>query len=259
MFNLFKEDRPQDVKAIRSALLQFIKEELQKVEGGEGANIRGLYLYMTCADSEKHLYESAVYFDEENRFKAEEIQRIADDFAISLPENWELQLLFDAPPPNAVVASNLDAALFISTKKKQPIYKDTMAYLKVLNGEAEKPLYTINSTIGKVNIGREKKVQTSDGFYRENGIAFPDSSEHSGNRSVSRQHAHIEWDNENGAFCLFADEGGIPPLNKMKVRDAEGNIIKIQTTEIGHHLDEGDQIMLGESAILEFTYNGEIK
>ncbi len=44
----------------------------------------------------------------------------------------------------------------------------------------------------------------------------------------------------------------------MKVRDAEGNIIKIQTTEIGHHLDEGDQIMLGESAVLEFTYNGEI-
>jgi hypothetical protein len=51
---------------------------------------------------------------------------------------------------------------------------------------------------------------------------------------------------------LFADEGGIPPHNKMKVRTQGGIPVKLQTTQIGHRLQEGDQIILGESALLEF-------
>lgn len=122
-----------------------------------------------------------------------------------------------------------------------------------MNGEAEKDVYPISSTSGKINIGRERKVHTADGFFRENYIAFPDSSKNESNRSVSRQHAHIEWNSEHGAFYLFADEGGIPPHNKMKVRMENGLPVKLQTTEVGHRLHEGDQIILGESALLEFT------
>jgi hypothetical protein len=121
-----------------------------------------------------------------------------------------------------------------------------------LVGEAEKEVYSISSLRGKINIGREKRAQTADGFMRENHIAFPDNSKDESNRSVSRQHAHIEWDPENAAFYLYADEGGIPPSNKMKVRAEGGMPVKLQTTEIGHRLQEGDQIILGESALLEF-------
>jgi hypothetical protein len=256
MFDLFKqESRPKDVKAIRSNILQFIKEQLQKAEGGEGANIKGLCLYITCRQEEKHLYEAAVYADDEKRFKEEEVQRIADDYAIALPQNWTMEMIFaDAAPPEAMPAKEADTALFISTKKKPKVHKEATAFIRVLNGEAEKESYTIISSRGKINIGREKRVQTADGFMRENGIAFPGASNNESNRSVSRQHAHIEWDNESGNFILFPDEGGLPPMNKIKVREAGGNIFKLQTLEIGHHLKEGDQIILGESALLEFTY-----
>jgi hypothetical protein len=254
MLTFFKENQPKDVKGIRSALLQFIKEQLQKAEGGEGGNIKGMCLYITCAETDKHLYDSAVYAEEEDRFKTEEIQKIADDFAIDLPENWTFETSFGQAPPEAVEAVNIDAALFISTRNKPLVHKEATAYLRVMNGEAEQEVYTINSSDGKINIGREKKVQTADGFFRENKIAFPDNSSNEGNRSVSRQHAHIEWDAACGTFCLYADEGGIPPMNKMKVRDAEGNIVKVQTTEIGHQLQQGDQIMLGQSVVLEFSY-----
>lgn len=257
MFDIFKSsNRPQDVKAIRSAILQFIKEQLQKAEGGEGENIKGLCLYLTPKQDEKHLYEAAVYADDEARFKEEEVQKIADDYAIALPENWTLELSFiDIAPPEAILATDVDAALFISTKKKPKVHKEATAYIRVLNGEADKELYTITSTPGKINIGREKKVQTSDGFMRENFIAFNGNSE--SNRSVSRQHAHIIWDNESGSFILFPDEGGLPPMNKIKVREAGGNTFKLQAAEIGHHLHEGDQIILGESALLEFTYSNQ--
>jgi hypothetical protein len=256
MFNLFKKgSQPQDVKAIRNNVLEFIKEQLQKAEGGEGENIKGLYLYITCANEEKHLYEAAVFADNEQRFKDEEIQKIADDYAIDLPENWTMEIHFaDKAPPEAIKAKDADAALFISTKTKPKVHKDATAYIRVLNGEAEKEVYTITSKRSKINIGRERRVQTADGFMRENQIAFPGGSANESNRSVSRQHAHIEWDNETGMFVLFPDEGGVPPMNKIKVRTTGGKPVKLQTTEIGHHLQEGDQIILGESALLEFSY-----
>ena len=99
-------------------------------------------------------------------------------------------------------------------------------------------------------------MQTADSFYRVNTVAFPANSSNESNRFVSRQHAHIEWDAETGAFLLFADEGGVPPRNKVKVRSADGNIVKLQTIHFGHQLQEGDQIILGDSALLEFSYSG---
>ncbi len=253
MFSIFKENSPSDVKEIRERLLQFIKEQLQKAEGGEGGNIRAITLYISCDENQKHLYEAAVYFNEDDRFKDDEVQKIADDYAIDLPANWIMDILFDSAPAEAIEAKNVNAALFISTAKNHLPGKAVTACIKILNGEAEIEEYNITSTGDKINIGRESKTKTADGFYRENKIAFSGDS-HESNRSVSRQHAHIEWDKEAAAFYLYADEGGIPPMNKLKVRDAQGNIFKVQTVEISHHLKDGDQIMLGESAVLEFRY-----
>ena len=259
MFDFFKKqktDGSKDVKSIRDGLLQFMKEQLQKAEGGEGANIRGLYLFINCTEPEKHLYEAAVYLEDETRFR-EEVQRIADDFAIDLPDNWTLETNFtNEVPAQAIKSSDASISLIISSGKKPAAYKKATAYLHVLNGEAEKEWYTISSESGKTTIGREQKVQTADSFYRVNTVAFPANSSNESNRFVSRQHAHIEWDAETGAFLLFADEGGVPPRNKVKVRSADGNIVKLQTIHFGHQLQEGDQIILGDSALLEFSYSG---
>jgi hypothetical protein len=100
-------------------------------------------------------------------------------------------------------------------------------------------------------------VQTADGFFRKNNIAFVAAENMEANRSVSRQHAHIEWEPESGSFFIFADEGGVPPHNKVKVRSVGGVPVKMHATEIGHRLQEGDQVILGESVVLEFTYIGE--
>ena len=257
MLDLFKKDKETgslDAKTIRDRILHFIKDQLQKVEGGEGSNIKGLHLFVACSNVEKYMYESAVYFEEQDRFKNEEVQKIADDFAIDLPENWVMEIVFSENiPTEAVNIPGLEAALFIQTRKRT-LVKSATAYIRVLGGEAEKEVYTITSTGGKITIGREKKVQMPDGFFRENVIAFPANSKNESNRFVSRQHAHIEWDNDSGSFLLFADEGGIPPRNKVKLRSTNGELDKLQTMEIGHLLKEGDQIILGDSAVLQFSY-----
>ena len=254
MFDLFKS-RPTDIKGVRNALLQFMKEQLQKAAGGEGSGITGLYLFIDCREEDKFLYESALYFAEEDKFKMEEVQRIVDDYAIALPADWKLALAFTQEiPPEATRAKNIDAALLISTFNSPLVVKNVAAYINVLNGVAAKTSYIIQSGSAKINIGRGTSVQTASGFFRKNTIAFTDDEANAPNRAVSRQHAHIEWDGSLGSFFLFADEGGIPPSNKIKVRSQDGDMIKLMTTQIGHRLAEGDQMILGDAVVLEFTY-----
>ncbi|MBB5437617.1 hypothetical protein HDC92_001289 [Pedobacter sp. AK017] len=258
MFNLFNksnQEPPQDVKAIREILLTAIKRELQKLEGGEGKHIKGLTLFIACKPEEKHRYESAVFTEDEDRFR-NEIQRIADDFAIDFPETWSMQITFiEELPADTIKLANLSAALHIKTPEHQVTLRSQIAYIRTLNGESEKKEYKITADSGKINIGREHKVQVSDGFFRINQIAFPDDSKNEANKFISRQHAHIVWDADTAAFLLFADEGGIPPRNKVKIRSVgEHNPVKLNVTELGHVLQEGDQIILGELAVLEFSY-----
>lgn len=256
MFDLFKKssEAPRDVKGVRDTLLRFIKEELQKLEGGEGRHIKALQLFIAPSETEKHIYESAVYFEENSLLKSE-IQKIADDFAIDLPGTWLLECTFaDTFPAEALKVRDLDAALFIQTRKHS-IRKTSTAYVRILNGEAEKDEYTLTSESGKVTIGREKKVQVEGGFFRMNTIAFSGESTDASTRFISRQHAHIEWNENSSCFMLFADEGGIPPGNKVKVRTAYSDAPeRLNSTQIGHRLQEGDQIILGDSAILLFSF-----
>ena len=252
MFNFFKE-RPRDVKSIRNILLQFIKEKLQRAQGGEGANIMGIYLFINCSVSEKHLYEAAVFANIPGKFKNEEVQKIADDYAITLSPSFKFEVEFtDKFPPQADPVKHIDAAVFISTKKSGLNNKKNSAFIKVLNGEAERQTYLLDPGGGRINIGREGRVRAAGNYMRKNSIVFkPDER----NRSVSRQHAHIEWEADSASFLIFADEGGIPPNNKMKVRTREGKLIKMQAIEVGHRLQDGDQIILGDLAVLEFTHS----
>lgn len=254
LFNKANDEKPTDVKSIRHKLLQSIKQELQKAEGGEGANIKGLCIYLNCDPTERHVYESAVYVDEQDRLH-QEIQRISDDYALDLPAQWTLTVSFDEEiPDEAIQLEGIDGALFIKTSKHFVKHQAT-AYLKALSGETHQPYYTLKSDGGKYNIGRDEKAQSDEGYFRTNHIAFPSTSSNESNKYISRQHAYIEWNHDTLQFFVFADSGGIPPRNKVKIRTAKTEeIIKLHSTQIGHALAEGDQIILGESVVLEFTF-----
>jgi pSer/pThr/pTyr-binding forkhead associated (FHA) protein len=122
-----------------------------------------------------------------------------------------------------------------------------------MRGDTEQEEYRITPESGKFCIGRDKHAQIADGFLRINNIAFPSGGNES-NRYVSRQHAHIEWNSSEACYFLFADEGGIPPRNKTKVLTSAGQQIRLQSLQIGHKLHDGDQVVLGESALLLFNY-----
>lgn len=258
VFNLFRksdDNQPHDVKSLREAILRFIKELLQKVEGGEGGHIKELKLFIDIHTEDISLYEGAVYIHDKQLFK-NEIQRIADDFAINLPNDWTLDVEFtDRLPADARRASDLDVA-FIMNTRKQVAHNSAafVAYLRILNGEAEQEEYLVKATDPKLNIGRDKKSVTENGSFRLNQLVFPGDSKDESNKYISRQHAHIEFDMESERFMIFADEGGVPPRNKTKIHiAADGKMIKLNSTQIGHPLNEGDQVILGESAVFLFS------
>src|SRR5687768_164139 len=120
MFDFFKRKEgvtTPDVKGLRHALVHFIKEQLQKVEGGEGSRIQFIHLYLNPVTEEKHLYEAAVYKEEEGRFRKEQVQKIADDYGILLPQNWNFDLHFaDTLPADSIKAAALPAAIVFQTQ-----------------------------------------------------------------------------------------------------------------------------------------------
>lgn len=252
-FSNKEEQKPEDVKSIRDALTYFIRQRLSSLQGGEGGHVTGIHIYCYPGSAEKMVYESAVYFHQEEKLK-EEIQRIAEDFELDLPEQWTLEVEFvNERPEEALTVPQLEAAVWISTRSRA-LPAVLVASIRVLEGEAEQKVYSLEPGGGRINIGRDKRVQVQGGFSRENTIAFPGDSNHASNKFISREHAHIEYDESAQQYYLYADEGGIPPRNKVKVKrrdDAEP--VKLQNMHIPHLLKDGDQIVLGETALLEFS------
>ncbi|MBB5638708.1 hypothetical protein HDF26_000707 [Pedobacter cryoconitis] len=261
MFDFFKKnktDNPLDAKSLRDLILQLIKEELQKLDGGEGSHLKALQLYVNAGAEELFMYETALYSAEPEQFK-DEVQRIADNFALDLPADWKLEVQYVSELPAGAIRNNevkLGLILKNSDVKSGAQTGSSRVCLKVIAGHAEQEQYIIKPGTGRVNIGRDSSVQGKDGSYRVNTIAFLGDAQES-NKYISRQHAHLEWDKEQLCFKLYADEGGVPPGNKTKVKVAQDESThKLNSTQIGYTLRAGDQIILADVAVLEFTIDG---
>lgn len=257
MFDFFKKNSKLDAKGIRDAVLQFIKEELQQLDGGEGSSLQTISVFVSPAEEEKYLYEAALYNGNTERLR-EDLQRIADNFALDLPGNWQLTLQFAAELPAGTLRTNEIKAglkLIMSGPQSSSVSAINLnASLNVLKGKAEQEVYILKAGETKrLNIGREAQIQANDGSIRTNHIAFPEDPAYESNKYISRQHAHIEWDVASASFKLYADEGGVPPGNKTKIRNAEDESInKLNSTMVGYPLKDSDQIILGDAVILEF-------
>jgi len=260
MFDFFKKNNKLDAKGIRDAVLQFIKEELQQLDGGEGSSLAAIAVAVAPAEEERFLYEAALYNGNTEKLR-EDIQRIADNFALDLPSNWKLTLEFADELPAGMIRTNeikVGLKLIMSAPEAAAAAAVVLnATIRILKGKAEQEEYVVQAGDNKrVNIGREAQVQARDGSFRINHIAFPEDPAYDTNKYISRQHAHIEWDAAAAAFKLYADDGGVPPGNKTKIRTAQDeSVYKLNSTQIGYPLKNTDQIILGDVAVLEFTIN----
>ncbi len=103
----------------------------------------------------------------------------------------------------------------------------------------------------RTNIGRVVDVYRAEGLFRRNDLAFAEDTEI--NRSVSREHAHIQFDRVTGEYRLFNDRWYPRPsageCGTWIVRD--GMSQEVHRTSRGTKLEPGDEIHFGR-AVVEF-------
>jgi hypothetical protein len=100
----------------------------------------------------------------------------------------------------------------------------------------------------RVHIGREVDVYRNGGMHRRNDLAFVDDTEW--NRSVSREHAHIDYDRATGEYRLFNDrwyERGTDCGTRI-LRD--GVSLEVHRDSRGLRLEAGDEIHLGRAVVV---------
>lgn len=125
------------------------------------------------------------------------------------------------------------------------------ARLRVVRGIALPPELVIDKA--RTNIGRTAEAFRNDGPSRRNDIAFVDDS--AINRTVSREHAHIELEKPTQEYRLFNDryydltarKSGLCGL--WVIRDGKSH--EVHRGPRGFKLQDGDEIQLGE-ALLSF-------
>jgi FHA domain len=137
-----------------------------------------------------------------------------------------------------------------SIPTRRPVEDVAEVRLTVITGSAEQQELCLKKK--RINLGRLVEVIDAEGrLTRKNDVAFRDDAPPP-NPSVSRAHAHLEFDPEKGVFRLFDDRSA---HGTTVIRD--GSVIPVpQGQSKGIPLQHGDEIALGQ-ARLRFEENNE--
>jgi hypothetical protein len=173
---------------------------------------------------------------------ARDIRSRLEDERVELPGRLAVQVELVAELPPDVAARGFDVH-YGSVSKPQPSVATMEVRLTILAGSAEQQQLSLKKK--RIKLGRLAEVIDSDGrLTRKNDVAFRDDG-HAPNPSVSRAHAHIDFDPEGSVFRLFDDRSA---HGTTVIRD--GSVIPVpQGPSKGVALQQGDEIVLGQASL----------
>jgi hypothetical protein len=114
--------------------------------------------------------------------------------------------------------------------------------MTVVHGAAEHRTYAF--ACERIDLGRGSEVRDNrNGLVRTNHVAFTEATA-SANRSVSRQHSHIEYDARSRSFRVH-DDGSLHGTRIVR----KGKTLPVPFGARGVRLQPGDDIVLGEARV----------
>jgi hypothetical protein len=134
----------------------------------------------------------------------------------------------------------------VASSRQPPAGSGKPARLVVRNGSANAPELPLEKP--RVHIGREVDVYRNGGIHRRNDLAFVEDSEV--NRSVSREHAHIDHDPETGEYRLFNDRSYAHGTDCGTRIVRHGVSLEVHRDTRGTRLEPGDEIHLGRAIVI---------
>jgi FHA domain-containing protein len=114
--------------------------------------------------------------------------------------------------------------------------------LTITSGSADKPSYAL--TLERINLGRCAELRDRrNRLIRTNHVVFKDGAGAT-NDTVSRRHAHIDYDESTKSFRIADDRSA---QGTAIVRN--GRTIGVPTGARGVRIQSGDELMLGEARV----------
>ncbi len=175
--------------------------------------------------------------------------RIADEH-VELPARFHVDVELVEELPADIAGRGFDIE-YQSEGARRPAAAGTPGvWMKVLSGRADRDEYSFRKA--RINIGRlTDVVDAQQRLIRRNDVAFLEITE-APNSSISRTHAHIEFDSAAQQFRVFDDRSA---QGTTVLRD--GNIIPVpKGVSKGVQLLPGDEIVIGQ-ARLSFDIHSE--
>jgi hypothetical protein len=232
-------DSPPELAEIRFAVLDEVRTHSYRA-GARQVFPFDLVRVCMCGveDGRAPVFRSGFF----RRYLEHEIQASLRADNVRFPE----QLRVDVEVATGLPLAN-EAWLTVAVgSQEQPAGSGKAARLVVRRGGANAPELPLDKP--RVYIGRELEVYRNGGMHRRNDLAFVEETEV--NRSVSREHAHIDYERTTGEYRLFNDRWYArgKDCGTRIVRDGVSREVHRDTR--GTRLEPGDEIHLGGAVMV---------
>jgi hypothetical protein len=163
---------------------------------------------------------------------------------IEVPADLRVKVESLEDPPAEIAAKGYHITCNTREAPKLEAKPDQPVRFTILHGAAEQPSYEIARN--RIHLGRLSEVLDERRRpVRRNDVAFLESSDKP-NSTISRAHAHIEYEPSTGEFRLF-DDGSSYGTSVVH----NGRLINVPPAGgRGLRIDSGDEIYLGQARVL---------
>ena len=245
---LFGKEAAREPLEIRRAILGEIEEKIEPMgRAGRAFPFSHLRVRLFASDAQRRAIFKAV-FVEDRRLEHHIIELLKRSRA-HLPPNLDVSVKLEKRVARAGEAEAQDFRIDYQSEvpKAQPKLEATQVLpqvqLTMLRGHTTKKSYRF--TKSRINLGRLAEVL--DNHYRvvrRNDLVFQEGGDHT-DQTVSREHAHITFDEKTGEFRLY-DDGSAYGTRILR----DGQNIEVQAgNRRGARLHPGDEIFLGQASI----------
>jgi hypothetical protein len=202
---------------------------------------RHLTVTFPAADeSERARIEGAF---EEQVFRAAVVAFLEEEGAKTPPDLWITLDFTEAGDSVAVRFGNERNQQVAAANSADPATEAIRPMLRVRKGDA--PVSSLPLATHRVNLGRQERIRDTKGnLVRRNDLHFADVK-NGVNETVSRRHAHLEYDPEGGGYRLFRDS----PDAETAVASDSRVIDDVPLGGLGILLKPGDVIRLGKAEV----------
>lgn len=237
-----RPDEPPELAEIRLALLDTVKEKSYRSGARKVFPYDLLRVEMRGIEQSQYGTFSSRFF---RQYLEQEVRNSLRTAGCRFPENLRVDV-------NAVVGlpPRDGRWIEIAAGSQEKAQEEPRAAARLVVREGDANAAELRLEKARTNIGRVVDVYRAEGLFRRNDLAFEADTEI--NRTVSREHAHIQYDRATGEYRLFNDRwhdrspGG--ECGTWIVRD--GMSQEVHRTPRGVKLEPGDEIHFGRVVVV---------